>query len=447
MRHGLLAPEESSGSFTFPNPATPMDKVSQRSRGAEEKMTPSNPRGAQDLPVDPYAGDPFFRSHLSSTWNACIGEQGDEENYIDGYIEAAMELANSVVDKQMFGKRDTLVLPILYNARHAVELVLKFVTVRLAIAELIPPSRRANHNISRYLLEILRTAELGDEQLRKQFQSLKPYVDSLSRIDRDGQELRYHLNRFDDPSLSDYSLANLEVIRESLSELAEIISILKNRVIRFIDERRTGVFTRRCSRRDLLAIAQAVPRRESWNSALFSKQKVSIKTRYGLSSRGFSDALDAIQTNREMKAIIGIESDLMYITDEEIMWMVEQWRLIHPRREGSGGVIKSLTFDDASLKAMKEERELRKKVIAEVEKKIAGDKLAEIEAIFYLGRDGIFAEHYEVYVERKKKEHAAANDPKSKIVHLLNKTNFLHSVHIAMQKLGRLSLSTNLGVL
>ena len=34
---------------------------------------------------------------------------------------------------------------------------------------------------------------------------------TLSRIDRDGQELRYHLNSADDPSLSEYSLANLEV--------------------------------------------------------------------------------------------------------------------------------------------------------------------------------------------------------------------------------------------
>jgi len=62
------------------------------------------------------------------TWNACIGKQGHEENYLDGYIEAAIELAGAVLDKNMFEKRDTLVLPILYNARHALELALKFAT-------------------------------------------------------------------------------------------------------------------------------------------------------------------------------------------------------------------------------------------------------------------------------------------------------------------------------
>jgi hypothetical protein len=86
----------------------------------------------------------------------------------------------------------------------------------------------------------------------------------LSRIDNDGQELRYHLNRCNDPSLSAYSLANLEVIRASLCDLSEILSVLRNRTLSFIDEHETGTFTSRCSRRDLLTIAQLMPRRDFW---------------------------------------------------------------------------------------------------------------------------------------------------------------------------------------
>jgi hypothetical protein len=85
------------------------------------------------------ADDPFFKLQADSTWNASIGPQGSEENYIDGYIEAALELANAVIDKKMIAQRDTLVLPILYNARHAVELTLKFVVARLVKAEVISP--------------------------------------------------------------------------------------------------------------------------------------------------------------------------------------------------------------------------------------------------------------------------------------------------------------------
>jgi hypothetical protein len=78
------------------------------------------------LLTDPLADDPFFRLPADSAWNVCIGKQGNEENYLDGYIEAAIELATAIIEKKMFAKRDTVVLPIMYNARHAVELALKF---------------------------------------------------------------------------------------------------------------------------------------------------------------------------------------------------------------------------------------------------------------------------------------------------------------------------------
>ena len=41
------------------------------------------------------------------------------------------KLADAVTGKDMLGKRDALVLPILCNARHAIELVLKYITGQL----------------------------------------------------------------------------------------------------------------------------------------------------------------------------------------------------------------------------------------------------------------------------------------------------------------------------
>lgn len=81
-----------------------------------------------DVHPDQYHNDPFFIQVFDGQWNVCIGKQGHEENYIDGYIEAAIELVEAIFEKKMFGKRDTLVLPILYNTRHAGELALKFAT-------------------------------------------------------------------------------------------------------------------------------------------------------------------------------------------------------------------------------------------------------------------------------------------------------------------------------
>jgi hypothetical protein len=51
--------------------------------------------------------DTFFALPQDSTWNACIGRQGDELHYLDGYIEAAWELADAVIQKNILARRDT----------------------------------------------------------------------------------------------------------------------------------------------------------------------------------------------------------------------------------------------------------------------------------------------------------------------------------------------------
>jgi hypothetical protein len=309
---------------------------------------------------------------------------------------------------------------------------------------LIPPAGRRDHNIKTYW-ERFHAASLGDETLSKALRALKPFVDSLSHIDNDGQELRYHLNRSDQPSLSDYSLANLEVIRASLTELSEILSVLRYRTASFLDERRTGAFISRCSRRDLLTIAQLMPRREFWTDALFDEQKSLVKARFNLSNGQFSKALDVIQSNREMKAIIGLETELLHISDDEIVWVVEQWRRLHPsQKDEDDGSLGIKLSDPAILEAMLEHSAVQQEVLAEVEKRITGDKLAEIDAMFYLSRDKLFSEHYEQRVERARKKHVAANNPKAQIAHLMTKTNFLHCVQQSAHKLGRLPLARQL---
>lgn len=409
-------------------------------------MNTSGGRREADSDLDPYAGDPFFKRHPDPTWNACIGEQGDEENYVDGYIDAAVQLSRLVVEQKLFAKRDTLVLPILYTARHALELALKFSAAHLEKAGLLQkPSGRPTHNIREYW-ERLDRAAIGDETILKKVTELKPFIDSLSRIDQDGQELRYHLNQFSDPSLSSYSLANLEVIRASLTDLASMIEVLKNRIVSFVEERHSGLFTRHCSRRDLVTIAELMPRRESWSTSLFDRQKAVAIKRFNLSNRQFCEALNVIQTARETRAILGMETDLLHLTDDDIVWLVEQWRRIHPKEREIEGMLPNF-LDRTWIKKMKEEQKIQSEVISNIEGRITGAKLAEIEAIFYLGRDGVYPEDYEIFVEKKQKEHNAENDAQSEIVHLMTKTNFLHSVIIAARKLGRLSLATRLAFL
>jgi hypothetical protein len=398
---------------------------------------------------DAYADDPFFKRVYDGQWNACIGRQGHEENYLDGYIEAAIELADAVIDKQMFAKRDTLVLPILYNARHAIELALKFVTDRLIRAGVIKSDgRKRDHNIKAYW-DRLQTSAVGDEKLAQGIRALKPYVDSLSRIDSDGQELRYHKNREDDPSLSAYAVANLRLIQASLRAVEKLISDLKYRTLDFVDEYETGVCTNRCSRRDLLEIARLMPQRDQWSTPVCDTQKAAVKARYGLSNKQFSIALDRIQGNREMRAILGMESDPLHLSDDDIVWIIEQWRRVHPQAEGdetgSGEFVSGLDyFDTARLAAMQEGVKIQNEVARAIETRLSEEELADLEAMFYLARDNVYSEYYDAMVARTLKEHASAKAPGSEIMHLLEKTNLLQCIQIASVRLGRLALAARL---
>jgi len=123
---------------------------------------------------DPFPDDPFFKAGNETQWNACIGRQGYELNYLDGYIESAIELATAIVDKKLYGQRDTLVLPILYTARHGVELLLKFVATHLHKAGVLKGDEiKLNHHI-RALWERLNEAQLPDQSLVKTLQGPGP---------------------------------------------------------------------------------------------------------------------------------------------------------------------------------------------------------------------------------------------------------------------------------
>ena len=61
--------------------------------------------------------DPFFKPGEESRWNAFIGAQGQEINYVDGYIDGAIILVDTVLKGESGRQRDTLILPILYTVR------------------------------------------------------------------------------------------------------------------------------------------------------------------------------------------------------------------------------------------------------------------------------------------------------------------------------------------
>ncbi|WP_342738613.1 hypothetical protein [Bradyrhizobium sp. B117] len=385
--------------------------------------------------------DPFFELSGDSTWNACIGSQGDELHYVDGYIEAAWELANAIIEKKMLGKRDTLVLPILYNARHAVELILKYVVGQLAAFGAIPSGHPVNHDIQSHY-DFLVAGDVGDEKIRQHLQALRPFVESLARIDDDGQELRYHVNRKGETSLKGESLANIGVIRDSLKQLNELIEAFKNRTIDFVDECAGKAHTPRCSRSDLVSIAKMMPALSEWRSDAFIIAKEAVKERFRLSNKQFAKAIDAIKTSREMMGMLGAETELPNLTDEEILLVVREWRKLHPPpadrkpRIILGSDIKA----EDLIKHSKELRAATKSLSAVIRR----EEAADLEALFYLGRDGWFPELFDEKAARIRERLGDDENLAEQIARLLDKKNLLQCLQKGARRAGRLALADTL---
>ncbi|WP_039853376.1 hypothetical protein [Magnetospirillum fulvum] len=398
--------------------------------------------------IDPeheFKGDPFFEIIHDGEWNATLGRQGHEENYLDGYIEAAIELADAIVEKRLYGKRDTLILPILYNARHATELNIKFAYNKLVSSGAIQDGGlRINHNISLYW-QHLYESKIGDIELRRIIDALKIFVQSMARIDSDGQELRYHINSDNNRSLEKFATVNLIIVQMNLRELKEHLHKIKLHTIRFVDERTTETFTNSCSRSDLMAIAKELPPRDQWADPTFNDIKLLIKEKYGLSSRKLSEALDKIQKSRELSALINIETPLLYLTDDDVIWVAEQWRRLHPKRNNTNHNNERLIFNmKIDFSMMKERSSILRDVTDSINKRICNKKISELETMFYLEINCPYPEFHDELTIRNAKNISICKNSASTVKHLLEKTNFLENLSRSSMRLGRIKLAEKL---
>lgn len=388
------------------------------------------------------AADPFFETIHDSQWNACVGIQGNEQNYVDGYIEAAIELVSAVLDKGLVASRDTLAMPILYNGRHALELSLKFAINRLHKMGAITATHVPDHDILSHWKH-LRDAGVGDVALRDLIADLEPYVVSLSKIDDDGQELRYPTNRDGKKSLDRLAVVNLPHIRKSLEALSGILTRMKYRVLDLAGERGTGSHTKGCSRQDLQAIAAMLGEYSTWNEASFDDRRIAVREKFGLGSNKLSDAIKQIQGSRPLATLIGVETPLSYLTDDKAMFALEQWAEANPVRVEDPNDLGTDYFN-RDWDKVNEHRRVMKAFIDTIADNLSDEEISDIEVLFYIGRGGEFGEHYDAMLAETLAEHKLAASRWPGIYHIMSKSNLLECVIVGARAVGRPSLAVKL---
>lgn len=237
--------------------------------------------------------------------------------------------------------------------------------------------------------------------------------------------------------MAELGLVNLKRIRDSLTGLKEQLDFLRFRVFDLGHERATGTFTGECSRLDLFEIARCLPPRADWGLAAFDNVRNEVRSRFGLSFRALARALDMIQRNPEMGAMIGIEFSLAHLTDDKVMQLLGAWGTLFPPRPAVVGPLLSRI-----VPPMRREDRIRigrqhATVDADILEMINDDDLADLETIFYIGRDERYGEHYADRLAAIKREHAVNGDRRSELHHLTSKGNLAQMVAAGSIRLGR----------
>ena len=383
--------------------------------------------------------DPFFEVLNDGDWNACIGKQGDEINYVEGYLQAAQLLVDTLLEKEMFGSRDTLAMPILFNARHGLELALKYVLRELgALGMARTREGPVDHDLHAYWVH-LSEQWIGDQAVREQLAELKPFVESFMKQDIDGQELRYFENRDGKQSLGERAVVNLPLIQAAVRELRYILERLMERVARLTQEHVSGTRTAECSRLDLIAIARIVGPKQSWTEDAFLDRKADAMAQFGLSSRGFSKALDAVKASRELKNLIEVESDLLHLSEAKIVEIVALWLDTNPPKAANTPPrmvnAASISFDDIMRYGDK-----MSVLIRAVMKQLTVEEFADLQTIFYVGRDRRFGEEYPRLLETTLAAHRLAKERYALFHHILSKKNFIDGLAAGLRRVGQPAL-------
>lgn len=273
------------------------------------------------------------------TWaNACVGNNGSPGylEYADGFSYAANLLLNHVLDSQDRFNVDTIIYPICFNIRHAVELRLKHAIIRIRdiyqIKKIDAQFDLAKvHDIKILWGKIVSSTNELDKRFSIAIEKIEEYIEDIAQIDPTGQTFRYPYSNEEVKHLTDESIINLFVIRSRFSKLSNHLSTF----IEYIDEIKTeysqGFFTKQLSRENLFQISKEIPLYSEWGSQKFTESKTKIIKHYALSGRNFSEALDKIKNHTEFSYFIKNKKTPLSISEEKIKIFFKHWIKINPQ--------------------------------------------------------------------------------------------------------------------
>ena len=271
-----------------------------------------------------------FEFHEEDAIIACVGENGGttDEDIGNGFKRTVELLTESLKDGQEV--EDLLVYPIVYNARHSIELSLKIVIKMLweiegkkgikYSDEIIAERKKKihTHNIEELYKMACENKNI-DRRIPAYFENIEDMI-QFYYFDEEGDAFKYELNKENQPHMIKNKISHISIVlletefKEVMEKFDELICFLRN----CMDEYSLGTFTKNLSRTDIWDISKRLPDYEEWRTEKFREIKEEIKQEYHLGSKEFSEAVNLIKKNRFFSENIGCEKIFGTITQEEL---------------------------------------------------------------------------------------------------------------------------------
>jgi hypothetical protein len=262
-----------------------------------------------------------------SKYNACVGNNGwvGMYSYIDGFQSSTVILLESLikeVDKENFDGFtwciDTSVYPILFSARHFLELFLKQQILRISYFK---NKSESDYEIKLKLLKTHDTHKLWqlflaevkgvyDSRLNKYLNKIHTFTLEFHNVDSTGETFRYPYNQKNSLHLTNHSVIGLKRFYEEFLKFSKIAAEFSYLTDYLIQEYRVGTYTKHLSRNDIEQIAYSLPKKNYWTSQKLKKHQLYIKDKYGIGNKEFKEVLDIIQKNIEFNNIVSNEYNL-----------------------------------------------------------------------------------------------------------------------------------------
>lgn len=140
--------------------------------------------------------------------------------------------------------------------------------------------------------------------------------------------------------------------------------------------------------------------------------------------------------------MVGGEISFPYLLDDEVMLVVEQWRILHADRAGKEPeVIEGSRFRAAGLIAnLKKRREC----VDALSETIFPEEATDLEALFYLGRGDFYPEVFDERSAGYLKSIDDGTELRNRTARMLDKTNLLTCLERGARRAGRLALAEQL---